>query len=837
MAAAHFLRWPTGWPPARSRAFAAAAICLGLGLLAIGARTLAHPWLGDGLPFVFAFPAVVACTLWGGLVGGLAATLGGAAWHLFLGAGSSGVDAVLQASVFMAAGSVVAVLVATLSRRGQRDPGAAEEDGHARRDAATLFWLRAGILLSVAVPWAVFAALALYTHASAVQSAERRMDRLAAIAHEHALKLFETTDLLIREVNQQTQSLDTDRLVAQQDALSAQLAGLVQGLSQVHSVWILDRRGFGMVSSRVPHLDAPRDFSARPVFLEHRARPGPVVLTPPRLGTVTQEVFFDVSRARIGADGRFNGVTTVGLYPSYFTTFYRELADSEKGVILALVQPDGRVVARWPQLDGPMQLPSGTPLLVQMRQGSPRGHTNGTSSPSGLTRFGSFRQVGKFPAYVYAGTDEASALAGWRHDLMVLAAFILPLSLALSLISWHALRRTTRHIEAARQLRAEAFERERVEAALRQSQKLEAMGHLTGGVAHDFNNLLMVVNLNVTLLRQRLRDGTHDRQIDAIERSVAAGKKLTRQLLAFSRRQPLLPQVIDLQQQLPTLLDLIRPALGGRIELSGDVAPGTRAVRLDSAELELALINLAVNARDAMPDGGSVRIHARDVEGGLVELAFGDTGSGIAPEDLERVFEPFFTTKPLGYGTGLGLAQVYGLCARAGGSARVDSTVGQGTTVLLRFPGIEVGDGDVPRPQAPASRIEQLGLRVLLVEDNTDIASATREVLEAAGCEVVHVPQATLVAEALAQGPRVNIVLSDIVMPGGMDGLQLCEQLHLTHPRLPVVLITGYAEKLGEAEAQGLVVLPKPFEPALLLRVLRERMHVGERDGIVRLQD
>jgi len=243
-----------------------------------------------------------------------------------------------------------------------------------------------------------------------------------------------------------------------------------------------------------------------------------------------------------------------------------------------------------------------------------------------------------------------------------------------------------------------------------------------------------------------------------------------------------------------------------------------------------------VNARDAMPDGGEVRIRVHNV-GEFVELAFSDTGAGIAPEDLERVFEPFFTTKPVGSGTGLGLSQVYGLCARAGGVALVESTLDQGTTVLLRFPGLDAAPDNEAVGRPASNRIERLGLRVLLVEDNGDVASATREVLEAAGCEVVHVPQAVMAAKVLADGPRVNIVLSDIVMPGGMDGIQLSEQLRLTHPRLPVVLMTGYAEKLGEAEAQGLVVLPKPFDPALLLSTLRDRMQVSQRGEAIRLPD
>jgi signal transduction histidine kinase/CheY-like chemotaxis protein len=708
-----------------------------------------------------------------------------------------------------------------LLRGGQARTAGPDADGR-----FALSWLRATLVLSILVPWAVFAAVALYTHGAALEEAERRVVRLTAIAHEHALKLFETADLLIRQADLLA-GTNEGAPRREDPRLSEQLKDLTRGLHQVHSIWMLDADGNAIASSRA----APRpglNFADRPVFRAH-LKPGTnLVLTPPRVGKATQEVFFDLSRRRETADGRFDGITLVGLYPTYFTSFYQELADSERGILLTLLHEDGRIMARWPQAPATADRMAPTSALAgPLQRGEMRGVVRGTSSFDGITRVGGFQRIGRYPAYVYAGTDQEAALARWRRDLALLAAFLLPLSACLALISWQALRRTQKHLEAARELRAEAQERQRVEAALRQSQKLEAMGHLTGGVAHDFNNLLMVVNLNVTLLRQKLREPAYERQLDAIERSVSAGKKLTRQLLAFSRRQPLMPKVLDLAALMPSLLDLIRPALGSRASLEGSVAPGTPRVRLDGGELELALINLAVNARDAMPQGGTVRIDVREVDG-FVELAFRDTGVGIAPEDLDRVFEPFFTTKPVGAGTGLGLSQVYGLCARAGGSARVESRPGQGTTVFLRFPAVRddsLPSGDMTLPRA--GWLAPLSLRVLLVEDNADIASATREVLEAAGCSVRHVLDPAAALRALADGPACDVVLSDIVMPGGMDGLQLAAELRRRWPELPLVLMTGYAEKLGEAEAQGLLVLPKPFEPQLLLSTLREQVQLA----------
>src|SRR5581483_4126026 len=261
-------------------------------------------------------------------------------------------------------------------------------------------------------------------------------------------------------------------------------------------------------------------------------------------------------------------------------------------------------------------------------------------------------------------------LSAWLANVAMLAAFAFPTSIALAYVCLVALRRARREIVAVQRLRDETAQRSRAEEALRQAQKLEAMGRLTGGVAHDFNNLLMVINNNVHLLRRIKPDMAESTQLAAIGRAVSSGEKLTRQLLAFSRRHALRPEVIRLQDALPSLLSLIAPAVGKGIRLVSDIAADTLPVEVDPAELELAIINLTMNAKDAMPEGGALTVRARNAKPGEIEGVKGevvaidvvDTGQGIAPELMEKVFEPFFTTKPPGKGTGLGLSQVYALC-------------------------------------------------------------------------------------------------------------------------------------------------------------------------------
>lgn len=387
----------------------------------------------------------------------------------------------------------------------------------------------------------------------------------------------------------------------------------------------------------------------------------------------------------------------------------------------------------------------------------------------------------------------------------------------------HALRSADTSIRAASselegRVRQALDDADKAHKAMVQNQRLEAIGQLTGGVAHDFNNLLMVVDTNTHLLRRVRPELAQDVHLARIQRAVGTGTKLTRQLLAFSRRQPLRPQRLVLAQVLPELMELVRPTLTSRVRVQCEVEPGTASVLVDPAEFELAIINLAVNARDAMPDGGELRVLARNAADGTVQVDVADTGEGIPAAILDKVFEPFFTTKEIGRGTGLGLSQVYGMATQAGGTVRIASQPDQGTTITLLLPPAPSGASEEPvRAAAPL----RLSRRVLLVEDNAELAEAARELLVEAGCSVQWARSAD---EALALLPRMDpapeVVLSDIRMPGEIDGLGLATRLQRTAPDLRVVLMTGYTSELEAARALKLDVLAKPVQPAELLRAL-----------------
>jgi signal transduction histidine kinase/ActR/RegA family two-component response regulator len=398
-----------------------------------------------------------------------------------------------------------------------------------------------------------------------------------------------------------------------------------------------------------------------------------------------------------------------------------------------------------------------------------------------------------------------------------------------------SLRQSSETME--RRVKDALAEAEKAQRAVIQNQRLEAMGHLTGGVAHDFNNLLMVVNNNTYLLRRTNPALDGNRQIASIERAVATGAKLTRQLLAFSRRQALRPEVIDLAERLPELLELIRASLSSAITVTCEVAAGTAPIEVDPAELELAIINLAVNARDAMDKGGTLSIHAGNAgpaslaghDEPLIVIEVRDTGKGIEADVLSRVFEPFFTTKDVGHGTGLGLSQVYGFATQAGGLAKIDSEPGKGTAVRIFLPAALPRSLDSATEPVLPSR---MSAKVLLVEDNAELGEVTQQVLTLAGCSVSRVTSGDEAVCLLQRGEHgIDVVLSDIRMPGATDGIALAEHLRQAYPGLPVVLMTGYSAELSKATERRLDVLHKPCTPQALVAALARVIALSRASG------
>jgi signal transduction histidine kinase len=368
--------------------------------------------------------------------------------------------------------------------------------------------------------------------------------------------------------------------------------------------------------------------------------------------------------------------------------------------------------------------------------------------------------------------------------------------------------RTAELEDALARLKAETAERERAEASLRQSQKMEAVGQLTGGIAHDFNNMLTGVIGSIDLMRRRIASGRYEelgRFMDAASASAGRAAALTQRLLAFSRRQSLDPKPVDINALIYSMSDLIERAIDESIDFKFEPTRELPSGMVDPHQLESAILNLAINARDAMPNGGALTVETRVVDldeayaaarpglspGRYLMVAVSDTGVGMPPEIIDKVFEPFFTTKPLGQGTGLGLSMVYGFVRQSGGAVRIHSQVGVGTSVKLYLPTTDARPPAATElsPSAPRGA----GERVLVIEDDPAVRMLVREVLQELRYQAVEFADPLAAVPILASDERIDLMISDVGLPG-MSGRELAETARAYRPDLPILFITGYAE-------------------------------------------
>ncbi|QBR00293.1 response regulator [Paraburkholderia pallida] len=715
--------------------------------------------------------------------------------------------------------------------------------------------------------------------------------RTVRVAEEHALKVFDMNDALDARIVDGVEDLDDDGIRVNEAQIHEKLDAIGGGYPQVAAVSIFGRDGELLASSR--YSPPPRvSIATRDDFVG--IRDGRMLDHVSRVmqGQVSGETVFNTGIARHDAEGQFAGLVSVALRPGYFDKFYSELLGDDSPMALGLVRSDGAILAFEPP-------PGARAPRATLAQASASAASNGASSPIGASTTASssagasgastpaaitadsplaaalalgkeagvvrmhsrllgdnaivaFRRVGAYPVYVACLYRTSAIWSAWYRHLSVLIISMFTPSIALWCVIWLSLRRLAAEEEAWERWQAEAAMRRSIESAYRQSRKMEALGNLVGSVAHDFNNLLMIVSANVQIARRRGVTG-FEREISAVERALKSGQSLTRQLLGVARKQPLRNETIPVGRWLPASRELLRASLGAKVALVMDVDETVWPVRVDVAEFELALINLAVNARDAMPNGGRFTVRARNIsfrpgegfplDGEFVHVALEDTGVGMPPDVLARAFEPLYTTKPKGMGTGLGLPQVFAFCERSGGLAAIDSAIGAGTSVHLYLPRASAAPAAQreTEPREHSTNPPQ-GLSVLLVEDNDEVAAGTEALLQMMGH---HVTCANDAASALAfvdaaraarasddDAPHFDLVLSDIHMPGTMNGIDLAEALQAREPGLPVILVTGYAEELERTRGVDVRVLSKPFDIALLEKMLEAIQH--DRQGRAR---
>ncbi len=561
---------------------------------------------------------------------------------------------------------------------------------------------QAMLAAALLVPAALFGAAAWRNLQEVRREAADIVVRTAAIMHEHARKVFETEELLLSLIEERVADLPPAEVAS--PFTSDFMRRVKAPLAQAVSAWIAGPDGATLAGT---HAWLPAsNIAGRDFFQAQQTEGAGTYVSGPYEGRSTGQPSFAISRRRTGEDGGFGGTIHVAASPAYFAQFYQDAAPPYPHMAL-LLRADGALLAREPANPLTHLAPGGV-LMQHLAEQPDGGVFQARLLLDGVDRTYAYRRVAGYPVYVAFGMDEEAIMQRWHGNLRIYGVFAGIAALTLLGVSLLALRGARAEQAALLDLRQESRQRQAAEAQLRHSQRMDAVGQLTGGIAHDFNNLLTVVMGNLELIERavsRLPVGDLicvkvTRLVGTAVMAVQRGASLTRSLLAFARRQPLQVVALDANVLLADFADLVRQAVGAPVAVAFMPVPNLPLCRADPAQLEAAVLNLAINARDAMPDGGQLNITTDTATldaaalagnpeahpGTFVTVAVSDTGIGMTPDVAANAFEPFFTTKPIGQGTGLGLSQVFGFTRQLNGHVTISSAVGQGTAITMYLP-------------------------------------------------------------------------------------------------------------------------------------------------------
>jgi signal transduction histidine kinase len=708
------------------------------------------------------------------------------------------------------------------------------------RSTHTLFWL--GLLTVGAILGAAVGA-ALELRYRDIADAKRDLTSLDLLLVEETSRSLQSVDLVLRSVQAKlTADGVTDaESYAQKEAghdtyefLQARIAGI----PQLDALTLVGADGHLINFSRyypIPEVNvADRDYF---LALSDKPTDHPFISEPvENRGTGAWTVY--LAHRVTGKDGAFLGLILGAIDLAHFEGLYKSLQLGEGGGV-SLWRRDGMLLARYPRIEG-----VGKRFNVKSFDGmldrADFGIYETEHSLDGPARLVATAAAKDFPIVVNVTRTFGQILADWRKQARVIGGIATIAAVAAAFALWTLMRQLAAYEELAIAVgeREKAIkDREKIEAQFRQAQKLEAVGQLTGGIAHDFNNLLTVVLGGLETIRRRLPalPQTADtariaRAADMAVQSVESAATLTHRLLAFSRNQPLDPRIIAADELIESMTDLLRRTLGEKIELETRVADSVWHLRADPNQLESVILNLAVNSRDAMPEGGRLTLETRNVlleesflktlpeaapPGPYVLIGVTDTGTGMDQATLERAFEPFYTTKEVGKGTGLGLSQVYGFVRQSNGVVKIYSELGGGTSVKIYLPRHEEAtqralDGDADQ----GVQVPRGAETILVVEDHEDLRHFDVQVLEDLGYKVISAPDGPAAIKLLAMAQPIHLLFTDVVLPGRMNGRNLADAALASAPGLKVLFTTGYTRDAIVANgtlAAGVELLPKPF--------------------------
>ncbi|MDB5839091.1 MAG: histidine kinase [Herminiimonas sp.] len=581
----------------------------------------------------------------------------------------------------------------------------------------------------------------------------------------------------------------------------------------INDFWLLfiDARGIGIASSNTLHVEGV-SFADRDYFKAHTVPGASLFIGEPVIGKTSGKPGFVISRRVESPDGRFLGVIAAPMNAGRFASVFESARFNEE-VSVTLIHQAGKIMARSPRFEQSFATDVSKSDLFHYSSKAPSGTYESTSMVDDKTRVYSYRALENLPLFVTVGISSHAWSKELGEDLIIGGAGISLMALLMILSARVALK-SYRRLEEA-------------QTALNHSQKLEAVGKLTGGVAHDFNNVLQIIGGNLQLMQRHIvgnrgAEKHRDSALSAVER----GAKLSSQLLAFARRQPIQPRVVSLKQVVERMNPLLRQALGESIEIRLVCADGLWNTLVDPYQMENVLLNIALNARDAMQGSGRLTIALTNealegaeilpkldiAPGEYVRLTISDTGSGMTAEVIERAFEPFFTTKPEGEGTGLGLSMAYGFIRQSGGQIRISSEPGHGTTLVIYLPRSHEAESGLPAN--PDRAAEHGHGTVLVVEDDIAVQATVTAMLAELGYNVLAAQDGESALTILGSGAAIDLLFTDVVMPGPVNGPALARQARKIIPGLPVLFTSGYPQNAMESGGRlepGINLLGKPY--------------------------
>jgi signal transduction histidine kinase len=712
-------------------------------------------------------------------------------------------------------------------------PSRHPKDAQAR--ATTIRLLQILAAAALILPLLSFAFASALSYRATYALADERIERSLDVLQEQALKVFHSMNLALDTGENMLAGLSDADIRTDEERFHVRLRQIQSSLPEVQSIWVFGPTGHPQVITRDYPAPYAEDYAALDYFAVPRDGPPGVYIGGIHQSVSGGQPYFTFNRARHDAQGKFIGVIEMSLLPSDFSRFYSHLLSGE-GLQFALVRDDGVMLARYPPISRDVRLDEQSGFHRSIVADPSGGFYTSVGGNDNVERRVGTRRLPGFPVYVIAGIATAQIRNEWMGGMAMHLIFGVPATLFLFLTLLTVLRRT-------RRLYAETDQRLAVEETLRQSQKLDAIGHLTGGVAHDFNNLLTIIIGNLETAQRQLESWTDAVHLKLAQRIASAmhgaerAATLTKRLLAFARQQPLSPTTIDVNRLLNGLSDFLRRALGEDVSLEIVGVGGIWPVEADPAELEAAILNLAVNARDAMPDGGKLTIETGNAylddaycrqypdvrPGQYVQVSVTDTGAGMTSAIVDRAFEPFFTTKQAGQGTGLGLSQVYGFVKQSGGHVKIYSEAGEGTTIKMYLPRF-AGQSPSSAEKKSEPRRGHPGECILVVEDDAAVRAYVVETLRGLGYTVFEAAGAEEALALMDRQQSIGLLLTDVVMPG-QNGRKLADAARQRQASLKVLYMTGYSRNAIVHQGRldpGVDLLQKPLTREQLATTVRK---------------